>query len=192
MENIGGHSGKGGGREGFTLIEVLVSLLIIAFGLVAVIEGLSASSRLVFKSKQYQDVGEIAEREMELVLLQLKELRDLGDGGEVTYTREWGDVSYQCRLKVNSYNLGTEKSGAKDKGGGEIPFYRVELQVTTQGEKPQSFTLQTSFAEEKIVDWSTKNAAGPGRGIHFGGGAGGPKHGGPHFPLPFPFPTGRR
>ena len=194
MENIGRHTGKGGREQGFTLIEVLISLLIIAFGLVAVIEGLSASSRLVFKSKQYQDVGELAEREMELVLLQMNKVRDLGDGGEVTYTREWEDVSYRCRLKVKSYNLEAEASESKDKGNVEIPFYRVQLEVTTEGEEAHSFTLETSFAKEKIVDWNTtKNSAGSGRGgIHFGGSAGGSKHRGSHFPLPFPFPSGRR
>ncbi len=191
MENIGRHTGKGCGEPGFTLIEVLISLLIIAFGLVAVIEGLSASSRLVFKSKQYHSVGEIAEREMELLLLEKDRIRDLGEGGEVAYTREWGDQAYKCKLKVSSYNLNPE--GSKEEGSAEIPFYRVVLDVTTEGEEPQSFTLQTSFAKEKVVDWSTKNAAGPwGGGIHFGRGFGGAKHGGSHFPLPFPFPKGGR
>jgi len=194
LEHIGRHSGKDIGERGFTLIEVLISLLIVAFGIVAVMEGLSASSRLVFKSKQYQDVGELAEREMELVLLQMDKVRDLGEGGEVTYTREWDDVTYRCRLRVSPYELSAEGGEGK---GGRIPFYKVELEVTAgggNGEEPHSFTLQTSFAKEKIVDWSSKNVAGPaGRGgIHFGGGSGGLEHGGPGFPLPFPFPKGRR
>jgi prepilin-type N-terminal cleavage/methylation domain-containing protein len=188
MENICRHIGESGRAEGFTLIEVLISLLIIAFGLVAVIEGLSASTNLVFKSRKYQGVGELAEREVELVLLQMDKVRDLGDGGELSYTREWDDVSYRCRLRVSSYQL---MAGGKE-GGEEIPFYKVELTVTTEGEHPQSLTLQTSFSKEKIVDWSTKNTAGPAAGIHFGRGVGGPKHGGSHFPLPFPFPQGRR
>lgn len=190
MEHIGRHTGKDKGEQGFTLVEVLISLIIIAFGIVAVMEGLSASSRLVFKSKQYQDVGELAEREMELLLLQREKVRELGDGGELSYTREWGDTSYRCKLKVKAYQLSTE--GGEEKGSG-IPFYRVELEVTTEGEEPHSFTLQTSFAKERIVDWKEGKAVGPGGGrIHFGGASGGSKHGGPGFPLPFPFPPGRR
>ena len=77
-------------KEGFTLLEVLVALLILAISLSAVFQALSQSARISWKSDRYGEAARIAQNFLTDSLWVRVAVRDEERQGEVEGEEGWG------------------------------------------------------------------------------------------------------
>jgi prepilin-type N-terminal cleavage/methylation domain-containing protein len=91
-------------REGFTLLEVLVALLILAISLSAVFQALSQSARISWKSDRYGEAARIAQNFLTDSLWVREAVRDEEKQGEVK-----GEEGWRYSVKVEPLAIEVEE-----------------------------------------------------------------------------------
>lgn len=87
-------------RNAFTLIEVMISISILAIGLVFILQGLNRSLNVIKISEDNLETISLAKEKMTEVILENKETKDsINTSQELSYQ----DIDF--KLKVNSTNL---------------------------------------------------------------------------------------
>ncbi len=144
--------------QGFTLLEVMVSLAILAFGLVTVMQLFSSSLRNAKVSQDYTNAIFAARQKIEEILVTEKDFEGYEDSGDFEdlpgYSWTFTSEIYEPEETESEdrYSLQPEESD------GEEPVtdtYRIDMTITwsPSAEKRKSFTLTTlKLVRRKIVE----------------------------------------
>ena len=94
---------------GFILLEVLVSVIILAVGLVAVLGAFSTSSKIVTTSEKYQTALQLAEQKLyEISSTPVDDLRDYGHGG---FGDKYPDYNWEYEIEDKDSEFYTDEAG---------------------------------------------------------------------------------
>ncbi|MBF0537046.1 MAG: type II secretion system protein [Nitrospirae bacterium] len=130
-------------REGFTLIEIMVAITIVAIGITAIVQLFSGSLRLVSSSEGYTRAVVLAQSKVRSVVAD-SNLRE----GEYT---ERADNAYMYQVAIQQLD--------KDRTAPlQCDLYAIKVTITWESaSNEKSYTLNTLYAKKKdtIVTTST-------------------------------------
>ena len=105
-------------RSGYTLIEVLVALTIMAVGILGIMTGFSLCNRAASRQARLAEAVTIAERELELA-------RMTPAGGFLSQTKTAGPYSWQVAFTEKEYHLAVASVSVKWTQRGEPQVYNL-------------------------------------------------------------------
>lgn len=133
----GNHEGNNIKGKGFTLIEVMAAMAILAIGITALIELFGGSLRSIGYAENYTKAAIAAEAELRNTL-SVERLK------EDSYTKRL-DGGYTCDISIK--NIETNKTDNL-----QYELFSVTLTINwTAGRKSKSYTLKTLAARKKSI-----------------------------------------
>ena len=133
--------------RGFTLLEVMVALAILALGLVTVLELFAGSLRLGTKASRHTQAAIYAQNEMDRLLAQTR-LDDGEEGGEFSEGYYWQARVQEIHLEESKTQFQSQRN--------PTDFFRlkeIEVRISWQdGREEQSLTLRSlrTIADQQI------------------------------------------
>jgi type IV pilus modification protein PilV len=125
--------------KGFTLLEVMVALAVLAVGIAAVLELFGGSLRLTAKSSKRTQAVVYAQNVMDRLLAQ-STLEDGGDGGEFPGGFSW-------RAQVSEIRPDDDNSALQQKSQNQTEFFhlkQINVEIFwSEGVGEQSYTLRS-------------------------------------------------
>ena len=134
--------------RGFTLLEVMISLSILAIGLVAVMQLFSSSLRNAKVSQDYTKAIFAARQMMEEILVEAEDLEGFEDSGEFENLPDYFWTVRSELFEPEEMDGGERYSLKPEETLSEEPVtdtYKIDFTVTwnPSGDKRKSFTLST-------------------------------------------------